>query len=259
MEENNLIDVYRSYKQSLTKIGFYVYALCEINGHNRIPFYIGKGKGDRCLQHLYEIKSTQKVEKIQQLITEKKLGIDILRHNIDSDKSAKLIEATCIDLLGVGNLTNAVRGSGSLMGRMSLEEIHNLNEAIETEVEAEHAGIAVLLNKTYKSGMSELELFEVTRGVWRNPPMDDAIKYAYATYGGIVKEVYLIHSWVKAGTQQYFTRGDLNTHERRGRSEFIGRKASDEVREKYIGKLIKKNRGYGSPLIKVGFPEQEKI
>ena len=249
------IELYKSYKPSLSKIGFYVYALCEIDGHIRIPFYIGKGQGDRCLQHLSEINNTHKVKKIQQLISEKKFGIDILRHNIDSDKSAKLIEATCIDLLGVGNLTNAVRGSGSLMGRMSLEEIHNLNEAIEKEVEPEHAGIAVLLNKTYKSGMSELELFEVTRGIWANPPKDPAIKYAYATYGGIVKEVYLIHSWVKAGTQQYFTRDDLDTREERRRFEFIGRKASEEVREKYVGKLIKKNRGYGSPLIKVGFPE----
>jgi uncharacterized protein len=250
------IELYKSYKPSLSKIGFYVYALCEIDGHIRIPFYIGKGQGDRCLQHLSEINDTPKVKKIQQLISEKRLGIDILRHNIDSDKSAKLIEATCIDLLGVGNLTNAVRGSGSLMGRMSLEEIHNLNEAIETEVESEHAGIAVLLNKTYKSGMSELELFEVTRGIWANPPKDPAIKYAYATYGGIVKEVYLIHSWVNAGTQQYFTRDDLDTREERRRFEFIGRKASEEVREKYVGKLIKKNRGYGSPLIKVGIPEK---
>jgi len=253
--DDSVIDLYKSYKPSLAKIGFYVYALCEIDGYNRIPFYIGKGQGDRCLQHLSEIRSTQKVEKIQQLISVKKFGIDILRHNIDSDKSAKLIEATCIDLLGVGNLTNAVRGSGSLMGRMSLEEIHNLNAEIETEIEPEHAGIAVLLNQTYKSGMSELELFEVTRGIWHNPPKGDAIKYAYAIYGGVVKEVYLIHSWVKAGTQQYFTRDDLDTRDIRHRSEFIGRKASEEIREKYIGKLIKKNRGYGSPLIKVGFPE----
>ena len=31
-------------------------------------------------------------------------------------------------------------------------------------------------------------------------------KYAYATFKRVVKEVYEIHSWVPAGTQEYFTR-----------------------------------------------------
>lgn len=257
MVNNRDVDNYKTYKQSLKNIGHYVYALCEIDGHKRIPFYIGKGKQDRCLQHIFDKNDSQKSQKIQALITDNRFGIDILRHNIDSDKSAKLIEATCIDLLGVGELTNVVKGSGSAMGRMPLDEIHNLQIAIETEIEPEHAGLAFLLNATYKSGMSELELFEVTRGVWRNPPKNDGIKFAYATYGGIIKEVYVIHSWVQAGTQQYFTRDNLNVRNISGRHEFIGRKADEAIRKKYIGKLIKKKRTYGNPFVIVGFPEKK--
>ena len=241
---------YDVYKKSLKNIDFYIYALCEINGEIRTPFYIGKGKGDRCLQHLKEKDSSDKKLKIIELISKNKLGIDILRHGIKTDATAKLIEATCIDLLGVGELSNKVRGSGTSMGRMTLEEVHCLQIGDETKIENEHQGLAFLLNSTYKSGMTELELFEATRGVWRNVPRDEEIKYAYATYGGIIKEVYEINCWVKAGAQQYFTRelrSDISS-----RWEFVGKKADNDIRKLYVGKLINKDRSFGTPFVRVG-------
>ena len=78
---------------------------------------------------------------------------------LKTDREAKLIEATCIDLLGVGNLTNKVRGSGVNMGRVSLEEIYSLRSGKTVKIKAKQVGIAFLLNSTYKSGMSELALF----------------------------------------------------------------------------------------------------
>jgi hypothetical protein len=100
--------------------------------------------------------------------------------------------------------------------------------------------------------MSSLSLFESTRGCWINPPRNDnSIKFAYATCNGIVKEVYEIHSWVKAGTQQYFTR-NFDESDISKRWEFIGRIANEEVRNLYNGKLIDKERSYGTPFIKVG-------
>ena len=114
-----------------------------------------------------------------------------------------------------------------------------------------HQGIGFILNKLYRFNMSELELFEATRGVWHNPPRKNQdIKYAYATYNNIIKEVYEIHSWVEAGTQQYFTR---NVTQGSGRWEFIGRKASDEIRSLYVGKSIKRDRNFAQPFFKVGF------
>jgi len=239
------------YKKSLLNIKHYVYALCEVDGNKRTPFYIGKGKGDRCLQHLNNINTSEKALKVKELLIAKRLGIDILRHGLETDKQAKIVEATCIDLLGVGELTNQVRGSGSNMGRISIEEIHNLQSGEVVNILSEHAGLAFLLNSTYKSGMSELELFEATRGVWRNIPRDKSIKYAYATYGGLIKEVYEVHGWVHAGTQQYFCRSfdhlDLSS-----RWEFIGRKATNDVRLLYVGKVINKERSFGTPFVRVG-------
>jgi hypothetical protein len=67
----------------------------------------------------------------------------------------------------------------------------------------------------------------------------------------LIKEVYEIHSWVKAGTQQYSTRtfeaGVISK-----RWEFIGCIADDEIRRLYCGKLVKKDRSYGIPFVKVG-------
>jgi len=239
------------YKKSLLNINYYVYALCELDGDKRIPFYIGKGKGDRCLQHLNEVASSEKILRIQELLSVNRFGIDILRHDLETDKLAKIIEATCIDLLGVGELTNKVRGSGTEMGRVSIEEIHNLQSGEVVEILSEHTGLAFLLNSTYKSGMSELELFEATRGVWRNIPRDETIKYAFATYGGLIKEVYEIHGWVEAGIQQYFTRS-FEHRDLSKRWEFIGRKAPDNIRSLYLGKVISKERSFGNPFVRVG-------
>ena len=245
---------FSKFKKSLQTIDHYVYALCEIDGDKRVPFYIGKGINDRCLKHLKEKGDSPKKDKIKKLLDKGALGIDILRHGIKTDKLAKIVEATCIDLLGIGELSNKVRGSGSDMGRATIEEIHNLQSGELIEVQEEHQGLAFLLNTTYKSGMSEIELFESTRGVWRNVPRDSSIRYAYATYGGLIKEVYQIHSWVRAGTQQYFTRS-FEHRDISQRWEFIGKKACDEIRSLYVGKVIQKNRSFGNPFIRVGFNE----
>src|ERR1035437_3088317 len=103
---------FKQFSPTLKKIDGYIYALCEIKGDQRNPFYIGKGNGNRCLQHLTDEAKTEKSNKIKTLLKNKSLGIDILRHGIKDDSILKMIEATCIDLLGVDTLTNAVRGHG---------------------------------------------------------------------------------------------------------------------------------------------------
>jgi len=235
----------------------YVYVYCEIDEDNRrLPIYIGKGKRDRCFSHLNNLEyySSKKDKRLASLINEGRLGIDILAHGLD-DKTAIAIESACIDLMGIDNLENLVSGHGDNIKRVPLDELSNILLEKSIKVAPEHKGVAILINRDYKPNFGDIELFEITRGIWTKAMTTIAgdSKYAYATYKGVVKEVYEIHSWVPAGTQEYFTRFLDEKRLETARWEFVGRKAPKEVRELYIGKIIDKPRSYGSSFIKVGY------
>jgi len=131
--------------------------------------------------------------------------------------------------------------------------MENQNEKL-IDVKEKHRGVAILINKDFKEHFSDLELFEITRGIWPKSMKTIAAeaKYAYATFNGQVKEVYEIYCWVPAGSQQYFTR-DLDPKRLKTCGwEFVGRKAKKELRELYVGKYIKKDRSFGNTFIPVG-------
>lgn len=227
-----------------------MYALCEIDEDNkRIPIYIGKGSGERCLAHLSERGSGAKIAKLKVLRETEKLGIDILAYALD-EQTALVVESACIDLLSVENLTNAIRGHGDSTKRTPIKELASLKLRHKVEVRPDHRGVVFLLEKSYRHDFGDLALLEHTRGIWRHKQPESVI-YAYATYRGIVKEVYKIYSWVPAGTQEYFTR-KLDPDKTLNRWEFVGKKAEEEIRDLYVGKMIWKKRSYGDP-VKVGF------
>ena len=235
----------------------YVYVFCEITDDNkRVPIYIGKGKSDRCFQHLKNLDdlSSAKNSKISETISKNRLGIDILAYGLD-DQTALVVESACIDLMGIDNLTNSVRGKGDNVKRVQLGELSNLLMDKTIKVAPEHKGVAILINRHYRPSFGDLEIFEFTRGIWskRMKTLSKDAKYAYATFKGVVKDVYEIHSWVPAGTQEYFTRKLDPERLKKAEWEFVGRKASEEVRELYMGKILDKPRSYGDPFIKVGF------
>ena len=235
----------------------YVYVYCEISDDNRrIPIYIGKGKSDRCFSHLNNLGdlSVLKNKKINDLLNENRLGIDILAYGID-DKTALAIESACIDLMGIDNLANVVRGQGDNVKRVPLNELTNLLMEKTIKVAREHKGVSILINRVYRPTFGDLELFEYTRGIWtkKMKTISGDAKYAYATFKGVVKEIYEIHSWVPAGTQEYFIRNLDPEILAKARWEFVGKKAPDELRELYIGKIIKRKRSYGDPFIRVGW------
>ncbi|QJD77271.1 hypothetical protein [Spirosoma rhododendri] len=119
-----------------------------------------------------------------------------------------------------------------------------------TQVLPEHKGLAFIITKSYKKDMSAEALYEATRGVWKDVPEHDAsFLYAFATCKGIVKEVYEIEQWEKAGTKPYTMVSHADTN-LTNRWEFVGHVAPESVRSLYIGKKIV--RSYGSPFKKVG-------
>lgn len=103
-------------------------------------------------------------------------------------------------------------------------------------VEVRHKAILITINKRYRSDMTDEELYEATRGLWKvGERRREEAEYAMAVYQGIVRQVYRInHPWLPAGTLEYRTRDDIEARKDSGRWEFEGEVATD-IRDEYVG------------------------
>ncbi len=98
--------------------------------------------------------------------------------------------------------------------------------------------VAININQSYRAGINRNDLYEFTRGVWRiGVDRARTADYAFAVYQGVVKEVYEIDQWYPAGSTLYANRKILEEW-KKGRYEFLGKVAADEVRDKYVGKTL---------------------
>jgi len=204
------------------KIGFYVYLY--IDPRNDQPFYVGKGQGSRAVSHLSVVDPSRKALILRQL-REAGLSprIDILAHGLPDEETAFRIEAAVIDALGLEQLTNEARGWQSVQqGRMLLRELIVYYAA--KPVRVRDPVILIRINRLYRHGMDVRALYEATRGVWRvNATRAQGAKYAFAVFEGVVREVFRIEQWHRAGSTPYATRRDVQVP---GRWEFTGTIAS---------------------------------
>ena len=232
------------------RLGWYVYLY--VDPRDNRPFYVGKGKGDRVFAHFDDQKDSDKVRIISEIETAGlKPRLDILAHGLKEEEAAFRIEAAAIDLLGIGALSNAVRGWKSLqLGRMTLD--HLIGYYAAEPVSIVDTVLLIRVNKLYRHNMTPLELQEATRGIWRVGPRRTGAKYALAIFEGVIREVYEIQEWHPARTLPYSTR-DLSQRDTTSRWEFDGRVAADDVRGKYRGRSVQQylKRGNQSPTIYV--------
>ena len=244
-------------KVFFTSLKYYVYIYCSIEDDNsRKPIYIGHGKSERCLDHIKDLenKSDTKSLILKKLYNQKKLDIDIIAHKLDKE-TALTVESACIDLIGVNNLENIIKGQGENIKRIPIEELSNKYNQKYAEIEEEHRGFVIIVNKLYKPYFNDHETLETVRGIWKKNLVTIAKnskcpKFAFASYNGIIKEVYEVFSWVPAGSQEYFTR-ILDIKNSKDRFEFVG-KISKELSPLYKGKLIPKDiKSFGNPFIKL--------
>jgi len=97
--------------------------------------------------------------------------------------------------------------------------------------------IAIKVNQAYRENMTELELYEATRGYWKiDVKRAEKAEYVFSVYKGIIKEVYKIKEWLPAGTIPRSTLPDAETPA--DRYEFVGEVAEETIRNKYIEKSI---------------------
>lgn len=225
-------------------LGYYVYLYVDPRSNK--AFYIGKGKGRRILAHLDDSRDSEKTRMIAELADEGLAPrLDVLAHGLPDEDTALRIEAAAIDLLGVGELTNSVRGWKSLqMGRMTLEELVSYYAA--PEVTIEHPVLLIRINKLYRHNMSAAELYETTRGVWKLGDRRAGAKFAFAVFEQVVREVYRIETWHPACSTSYtFREEELAARNVTGRWEFTGAVAPDEIRTLYRGGSVRKYLSQG--------------
>lgn len=212
------------------QLGHYVYLY--IDPRNDSIQYIGKGVGNRALSHLSDDSDSEKVVWINEL---KNQGlsprIEILRYNLRDSTEALAVESAAIDLIGVKNLKNVVRGhKADQFGRMNINEIRSRLASENAEIN--DPVILVRINRTFKSGMDDDDVYEITRGVWKMGERRNGAKYAMAVYRGIVRGVFSIEKWHPAGSTKYNWRKDV--FDNPDRWEFTGNVANQEIIDKYI-------------------------
>lgn len=210
-----------------SKIGYYVYRL--IDPRNGQTFYVGKGKGNRVFEHvkgaLKNPEETDKCEIIRAIHRERLDVIHVIQCWNLADKEAFEVESALIDAyLG---LSNIYKGHHNEYGVTNVEA---LQKRLETEVYVEPDDFKYIIIKVNNGSIEQQlenyvqdERYEATRKWWKITNTKD-YKYVFSVTDGIVKEVYEVEKWEK----------DKNS----GRMAFCGKRASEEIRERFIHKKI---------------------
>jgi hypothetical protein len=149
------------------KLGYYVYLY--VNPIDDSVFYVGKGKSGRALAHL-RLNEKKEIAKIIREIRAagEEPRIELLAHALRNAEAAHRVEAAAIDLIGLGNLANAVRGQGVKFGRMPIREV--VAHYTRRKANIREPSILIRINKLYRYGMTDAELYDATRSAWRVGP-----------------------------------------------------------------------------------------
>ena len=216
------------------KLGHYVYLY--IDPLSDEVFYVGKGVGDRAFSHLDDRSDSEKWKRIRSIRRAgREPSIELLAHGLDG-RTADRLEAAAIDVLDKQKLTNVVSGKGSgVYGRMTVEQVRAHYSG--KEVKIKHPCILIRINRLFRYGLTPVELYDATRGIWRVGPEREKATFALAVFGGVVQEVYQITAWFRAGSTLSSREGDFKA---RGRWEFVGRLAPPEVRNRYRLKSVRR-------------------
>jgi len=109
---------------------------------------------------------------------------------------------------------------------------------------------AILLkpSKLYRPEMSVLELYDITRGVWKvNKQHAELAKIALSVANGAIVGVYTNLAWYSANKTPYLSgRHDQADPKYVSRFEFTGTEAPAALKDKYMGLHVNHLFGSGS-------------
>lgn len=241
------------------RLQYYVYAL--VNPKTNIPFYIGKGNGNRVFMHKEDaLNGDEKTLKLDTIRALKEQGLSvnhiIIRHGL-TEKESFEVEASLIDFgdyFGF-NLSNIVQGQHSEnKGLMTSDEIIRLFNA-EPLYELDDPVIIININKKYTRGSSVDEIYKATKEAWKvSESRIKKILYAFSEFEGIIIEVFEIKEWysieINDSNNEIVPNFKTNQNKTSFRWGFNGVVAESSIRNKYINKSIAhtKKRGSANPI-----------
>ena len=106
--------------------------------------------------------------------------------------------------------------------------------------------VVIKINKSYYEGISAEALYDYTRGIWKRSLKSVSVAdYALSVVYGIVVEVYEIDHWIPA-SEAKFTARKVDPKKAADRIAFVGRVATDSIRNRYVGKSVANLFKYGA-------------
>ena len=251
-------------QKTIEEIKSYVYALFEPE-QPRIPFYIGKGTGNRVFSHANgvnpdsankEIRSTKMVKIDQIKACGQEVQHVIIQYGLESDE-ALLVESALIDMVNhmlPGTLTNLVSGHGTAENFIDANELANDFSAEPIKYD-EECLLLIKIEKMWgdllqqygtESQIPPHEIYEATRKSWKiNMVRAAGAKYVLSVARGLVRAVYTDVVWDVCLSHP-------------GRKEFKGNKLEESA---YINKSVAHlfMRGAQSPIRYIGCETDKSI
>lgn len=253
-KKRNITEIEKMPPEVARKLGWYVYIYSYPKSKSYPQgktFYVGRGKRKRALAHLYEEGDSHKVKIIKRLKNKgQEPDIEILAHQLPTEECAIRVETAIIDLLGIKELSNRVKGYKSKKyGRASLEQLKSHYAAKPVKILEPSVLIRPSRLFGYEFKMSETEIYHITRGVWKMGKRRESARYAFAVYEDVVKGVYEIEDWYPAGTTEYPNQ-NIRGEDFPGRWEFTGKPAPKKILNKYINRSVRQyyKKGARNPI-----------
>lgn len=211
---------------------YYVYRL--IDPRNGETFYVGKGKDNRVFTHAngkQNGKIEEPSEKLQRIRQIQNSGFHvehiIHRHGLEQ-REAEEVEAALIDAYpATANLVGG-RDSGD-RGVMHARQIIERFRAKEAEFR--HPCVLITVNRT----ADEQDLYEAVRYAWVIDRKKARGRLVLAVKKGLILDAFEVDGdWLPATPENFPGRADYPE----GRYGFIGRLASDQIRELYTRRRV---------------------